>query len=98
MYSFPPIESKVRFDVNGDEHSVPIRFVTEWDKDEYEVVILCVRPNQVQTVLASAYGSRSTFVVCQNGLCEPLVRTLWGRMRVCWGRLFRGPQREQMGS
>ena len=73
--------------MNGDEHSVPIRFVTEWIKTNI-TVILCVRPNLANGPCL-AYGSRSTFVVCQNGLCEPLVRTLVGRMRVCWGRLFR---------
>lgn len=73
-----PLRDEVSFLVNDRTESVSVPFVTNWDKDAFDVVILCVRPNQVHRVLAKARGSKSTFIVCQNGLCEPLVRRLVG--------------------
>jgi 2-dehydropantoate 2-reductase len=58
--------------------AIDVSYVSVWQADEYDVVIIAVRPNQVETALAHCLGSKSTFVVCQNGLCEPLVRALVG--------------------
>ncbi len=73
-----PEQQEIRFARNQITESVPVRFVSQWGASEYEIVIIAVRPNQVELALAEAAGSRSTFVVCQNGLCEPLVRRLVG--------------------
>ena len=58
--------------------AIDVSYVSDWEADEYDVVIIAVRPNQVETALAHCLGSKGTFVVCQNGLCEPLVRALVG--------------------
>lgn len=73
-----PERQEIRLAGNQTTESVPMRFVSSWQAQDYDLVFVAVRPNQVGVALGNAGGSRTTFVVCQNGLCEPLVRRLVG--------------------
>jgi 2-dehydropantoate 2-reductase len=73
-----PSQHTVNLQTEDGVDEIEVTYVAGWQAADYDVVIVAVRPNQVETALAHCLGSKGTFVVCQNGLCEPLVRKLVG--------------------
>ena len=73
-----PAVEEIKLSDHRAVESVPIPFVSSWQPQDYDLVIIAVRPNQVEEALRDVGGSACTFLVCQNGLCEPLVRRLVG--------------------
>ena len=81
----PPKDNCLLLDEGGKVRRVSVPVVTTWQGSEYDVVILAVRPNQLSHVLKDVAPSETTYVVCQNGLCEGVVQRLVGQQALVIG-------------
>ena len=87
----PPASGGITLLEGETEKKVLVTYVGSWSAHEYDLIILTVRPNQLRSALAKSCHGSSVFVVCQNGVCEPLVRELVGEQStvigavVSWG-------------
>ena len=61
-----------------EETEVAVPFLINWSPADFDLVVVAVRPNQLEAALRSSAGASCIFAVCQNGLCEPTVRSLVG--------------------
>ena len=73
-----PERQVIRYFDGSDETEVAVPFLVDWSPADFDLVVVAVRPNQLDAALGNCTGATCTFVVCQNGLCEPTVRALVG--------------------